>query len=477
MAPFFPPPQSTPSTIPQLAGPLGAFAAQVPSVCPVAMVQVPVQQSEPEAHASPACPQKDAAWQVPPLQSEEQHCAPDVQPLPSVLQVALSVAHLPPVHVWLQQSPLTVQASPSEVQAGYAHKEPAQSPLQQSPFEVHAAPNLRQLPSTAPPPLAPLLAPPPLPLKTPVVSEPSPISPIPLLPPSLLTPVLLFPPHPVASEPVATATIATRATGEAAKKSCSRFGMDVRPPWLGPSRLEHESCLLDANGRRSRGTLPLQPAGSNGTLPDHCVASPVTGFWPDHGVLNSARTRIQPMSRRVSIPEVLPARVGRAGLRSPSQGTFLAETFVVLMLLVPLVTSVVHFHLERPSVRLGALLLVGAVSGIVRRRAPGAPARPGRVVRDTHPCGDAHCGAPRGRGESQAVALRAAWKPLPKEKSVTSTATVRSRARCSKRRTKPWRGFTRTTRHTRSTSGTRGPRKSRSWWSTSRPTEDTRRSG
>ena len=48
------PPQSTPSTIPQFAGPPGAFAEQVPSVWPVAMVQVPVQQSVPEAHASPA---------------------------------------------------------------------------------------------------------------------------------------------------------------------------------------------------------------------------------------------------------------------------------------------------------------------------------------------------------------------------------------------------------------------------------------
>jgi hypothetical protein len=47
--------------MPQLAGPLGAFTEHVPSVLPAATVHVPVQQSAPVAHASPACPQKDAA--------------------------------------------------------------------------------------------------------------------------------------------------------------------------------------------------------------------------------------------------------------------------------------------------------------------------------------------------------------------------------------------------------------------------------
>ena len=55
------PPQSMPSTIPQLAGPPGPDAEHVPSVCPVATLQTPVQQSEPVAHDSPACPQKEAA--------------------------------------------------------------------------------------------------------------------------------------------------------------------------------------------------------------------------------------------------------------------------------------------------------------------------------------------------------------------------------------------------------------------------------
>jgi hypothetical protein len=101
-----------------LAGPLGAFAEHVPSVLPAATVHVPVQQSPPEAQASPACPQKDAAWQVPPEHSAEQHRAPVVQPLPSVLQAVFSAAHLPAVQVWLQQSPFEVHARPSEVQAG-----------------------------------------------------------------------------------------------------------------------------------------------------------------------------------------------------------------------------------------------------------------------------------------------------------------------------------------------------------------------
>jgi hypothetical protein len=53
------PPQSWPSTTPQLAGPLGGEAPQVPSVCADATVHVPVQQSAAVAHASPAWPQKE----------------------------------------------------------------------------------------------------------------------------------------------------------------------------------------------------------------------------------------------------------------------------------------------------------------------------------------------------------------------------------------------------------------------------------
>jgi hypothetical protein len=47
------PPQSCPSCRPQLAGPPGDDVAHVPSVCPAAVVQTPVQQSALVAHASP----------------------------------------------------------------------------------------------------------------------------------------------------------------------------------------------------------------------------------------------------------------------------------------------------------------------------------------------------------------------------------------------------------------------------------------
>jgi hypothetical protein len=40
--------------MPQLAGPPGGFAAHVPSALPLATVHVPVQQSDPTEHASPA---------------------------------------------------------------------------------------------------------------------------------------------------------------------------------------------------------------------------------------------------------------------------------------------------------------------------------------------------------------------------------------------------------------------------------------
>ncbi len=101
-----------------MAGPPGGVAEHVPSVLPAATVHTPVQQSAPIEHASPACPQNDDAWQVPPEQSAEQHSDAEVHPLPSVLHVVLRAAHLPLTHDWLQQSPLTVHATPSELHAG-----------------------------------------------------------------------------------------------------------------------------------------------------------------------------------------------------------------------------------------------------------------------------------------------------------------------------------------------------------------------
>ena len=93
------PPQICPSTTPQLAGPLGGVAPQVPSVAPAAIVQPLVQQSDAVEQASPPWPQNDDAWHVPFEQSFEQHSAPDPHALPSVLHVAFSDAHAPAVHV------------------------------------------------------------------------------------------------------------------------------------------------------------------------------------------------------------------------------------------------------------------------------------------------------------------------------------------------------------------------------------------
>jgi hypothetical protein len=39
-------------------------------------------------------------------------------PLPSVRHVVLSAAQVPPLHAWLQQLPLAVHDSPSEVHGG-----------------------------------------------------------------------------------------------------------------------------------------------------------------------------------------------------------------------------------------------------------------------------------------------------------------------------------------------------------------------
>jgi hypothetical protein len=109
-----------PSSIPQLAGPPGPFAEHVPSVFPVATLQVPEQQSAPVAQESPGCTQNDDAWHVPlAAQLREQHWAAVVHPLPSVLHVVLSGVHLPPApHVWLQHAPFDPHGWLSEAHPG-----------------------------------------------------------------------------------------------------------------------------------------------------------------------------------------------------------------------------------------------------------------------------------------------------------------------------------------------------------------------
>ncbi len=93
-----------PSTPVQLAAADGG-AAQVPTVAPLLMVHMPVQQSPPRAHKSPVWMQYEAPnahW--PPLQSFEQQSVFAWQVLPAVLQLSLSGWQVPLLHCWLQQS-------------------------------------------------------------------------------------------------------------------------------------------------------------------------------------------------------------------------------------------------------------------------------------------------------------------------------------------------------------------------------------
>jgi hypothetical protein len=98
-------------------------------------------------------------------------------------------------------------------------------------------------------------------------------------------------------------------------------------------------------------------------------------------------------------------------------GTFLVESVVVLAFLMPIVTSVVHFHTGRAPKRLAALLLVGLVSVSVAvwrielRRDPmvSFATRIRVSLRTT--------AKPAAAQKAQESALRAAWKVLPKETS------------------------------------------------------------
>jgi hypothetical protein len=79
----------------QFADTLGGEAAQVPSVCPAAVVHVPVQQSALAEQASPGCPQNEDAWQVPFAHRPEQHAELEAQELPIVLHDELRGSHFP----------------------------------------------------------------------------------------------------------------------------------------------------------------------------------------------------------------------------------------------------------------------------------------------------------------------------------------------------------------------------------------------
>jgi hypothetical protein len=107
---------SCPSTLVQYAGPVGG-AAQEPTVWPVAITQLAVQQSPSRPHASPGWMQKDAPSAQCLLASHrpEQQPALAAQSLPAVLHLELSAVQVllapqvPPQH-----SALLVQALPSD---------------------------------------------------------------------------------------------------------------------------------------------------------------------------------------------------------------------------------------------------------------------------------------------------------------------------------------------------------------------------
>jgi hypothetical protein len=111
-----------------------------------------------------------------------------------------------------------------------------------------------------------------------------------------------------------------------------------------------------------------------------------------------------------------PPELGMRSFLPIAAGTFAIETAVVLMFLMPIVTTVVHYHRRREPRLLGVLLLVGIVSSslaiarLERRRDPVVSfATRSRVRMRT-------AAKPKDAEAAQVAALRAAWKALPKDK-------------------------------------------------------------
>jgi hypothetical protein len=111
-----------------------------------------------------------------------------------------------------------------------------------------------------------------------------------------------------------------------------------------------------------------------------------------------------------------PPELGLRSFLPIAAGTFAIETAVVLMFLMPIVTTVVHYHRRREPRLLGALLLAGIVSSslaiarIERRRDPVVSfATRSRVRMRT-------AAKAKGAEAAQVAALHAAWKALPKDK-------------------------------------------------------------
>lgn len=111
-----------------------------------------------------------------------------------------------------------------------------------------------------------------------------------------------------------------------------------------------------------------------------------------------------------------PPQLGVGSFLPIAAGTFAIETAVVLMFLMPIVTSVVHYHRRRESGLLAALLLVGfasssfAIARLERRRDPIVSFATRQRVRMRT------AAEPKAAQAAQTAALRAAWRALPKEK-------------------------------------------------------------
>lgn len=95
-------------------------------------------------------------------------------------------------------------------------------------------------------------------------------------------------------------------------------------------------------------------------------------------------------------------------------GTLAVETLVILAFLMPMATTVVHFHLERAPKRLGVLLLVALVSmgvsayRVTKKRDPlvSYATKERAHARTTM--------SPKAARDAQSRALRLAWKVLPR---------------------------------------------------------------
>jgi hypothetical protein len=118
-------------------------------------------------------------------------------------------------------------------------------------------------------------------------------------------------------------------------------------------------------------------------------------------------------SLAVSYFLAFPPELGLRQFAPLALGTLLVEAVVVLMLLMPLVTTVVHYHARKASFRLATLLIVGGLSVTVavcllerRRDSVVSFATRARVRLRTN-------AQPSRAYESQLGALRAAWQVLP----------------------------------------------------------------